>query len=85
MQMYKESNHHIRPSNNPPKIFPLKEKIENHQKLLTNTQTVSLHRHHPKITQHHLQLPKTPKDLHEFPFKITHIPLKNDTLVYLNH
>ena len=59
--------------------------IKNPQKLLTNNHTVSLHRHHPKKTQHHLQLPKTPKHLHEFLSKITHIPLKNDTLAYLNH
>ena len=29
--------------------------------MLTNNHSVSLHRHHPKITQHHLQLPKTPQ------------------------
>ena len=58
---------------------------KNHQKLLTNNHTVSLHRHHPTKTRHHLQLPKTPKHLHEFLFKITHIPLKNDTLAYQNH
>ena len=58
---------------------------KSHQKLLTNNHSVSLHRHHPKITQHHLQIPKTPKHPHEFLFKITHIPLKNDTLAYLNH
>ena len=58
---------------------------KNPQKLLTNNHTVSLHRQHPKKTRHHLQLPKTPKHLHEFLSKITHILLKNDTLAYLNH
>ena len=43
--------------------------------MLTNSPNVSLHRHHPKITQQHLQLPKILKHLHEFPFKITHILL----------
>ena len=67
------------------KFFHEKKSIKNPQKLLTNNHTVSLHRHHPKKTRHHLQLPKTPKHLHEFLSKITHIPLKNDTLAYLNH
>ena len=40
-------------------------------KLLTNNHKISLHRHHPKKTQPYQQLPKTPKHLHEFLFKIT--------------
>ena len=36
-------------------------------------------------TRQYLQLPKTPKHLHEFLSKITHTLLKNDTLAYLNH
>ena len=58
---------------------------KNYQKLLPNSHKVSLHRHHPKITQHHLQLLKILKHLHEFLFKIIHTLLKNGTLVYLNH
>ena len=97
MQMYKESSHNIRISNNPFNSFFLKNPIininfftkrnqtKNPQKLLTNNHTVSLHRQHPKKTRHHLQLPKTPKHLHEFLSRITHIPSKNDTLAYLNH
>ena len=54
-------------------------------KKLPNSHKVSLHRNHPKITQQHLQLPKFLKHLHEFPFKITHILLKNDMHAYLNH
>ena len=67
------------------KIFTKRIQSKNSQKLLTNNHTVSLHRQHPKKTRHHLQLPKTPKHLHEFLSRITHIPLKNDTLAYLNH
>ena len=58
---------------------------KNHQKLLPNSHKVSLHRHYPKITQHHLQLLKILKHLHEFLFKTIHTLLKNDTLVYQNH
>ena len=54
-------------------------------KLLTNNHKISFHRHHPKKTQPYPQLPKTPKHLHEFLFKITHTVLKNDTLAYPNH
>ena len=67
------------------KLFHKKDRSKTYQKLLPNSHKVSLHRHHPKITQQHLQLPKILKHLHEFPFKITHTLLKNDTLVYLNH
>ena len=66
-------------------FFTKRNQSKNPQKLLTNNHTVSLHRQHPKKTRHHLQLPKTPKHLHEFLSRITHIPLKNDTLAYLNH
>ena len=67
------------------KLFHQKIDQKSYQKLLPNNHIVKLHRHHPKKTRHHLQLPKTPKHLHEFLFKITHIPLKNDTLAYQNH
>ena len=66
-------------------FFTNRNQSENPQKLLTNNHTLSLHRHHPKKTRQYLQLPKTPKHLHEFLSKITHTLLKNDTLAYLNH
>ena len=62
-----------------------KNQSDTFQKLLTNNQKISLHRHHPKKTQQYPQLPKTPKHRHEFLFKITHTLLKNDTLAYPNH
>ena len=37
--------------------------------MLPNSHRISLHRHHPKIIQHHLQLLKTLKHLHEFLFQ----------------
>ena len=67
------------------KLSHKSNKSKTYQKLLPNSHKVSLHRHHPKITQQHLQPLKTLKHLHEFPFKIIHTLLKNDTLVYLNH
>ena len=67
------------------KLFHYKNRPKSYQKLLPNSHKVSFHRHHPKITQQHLQLPKILQHLHEFLFKITHIPLKNDTLAYQNH
>ena len=67
-------------------IFPLeKDQSDTFPKLLTNHHKISLHRHLSKKTQSYPQQPKTPKHLHEFLFKITHIPLKKDTLAYLNH
>ena len=95
--MYEKGNNHIRLSNNPFYFFSLKKttininfftrknQSEYLQKMLTNNNTVSLHRHHPKKTRQYLQLPKTPKHPHEFLSKITHTLLKNDTLAYPNH
>ena len=47
--------------------------------MLPNSHRISLHRHHPKIIQHHLQLLKILKHLHEFLFKTIHTLLKNGT------
>ena len=50
-------------------FFTRKNQSEYLQKLLTNKNTVSLYRHHPKKTRQYLQLPKTPQTSRRISFQ----------------